>query len=481
MTNTDGATVISTTLTGVDPAVLQTPQIASGETNAIDVCTDIAANISTDSIAYVGDGSEVCADTGACLQFELQYKKESDGTIQTIGSRRQAALASCGNITDLAAATFSFSQIDLTWTAVCGATSYTVEYATNASFTGSTVLTPSPTSNSASVTGLNIATLYYFRVRPLTATETGSWSNTATATTYSLGTPVPTCTASSMTQIQCTWASITNATSYDLEYATNAAFTGATPVTGATSPYTRSGLSAGTTVYFRVKSVAPGYTSGWSATSSATTILPAPVCNTSTKNDNRQITVSWTASAGAVTYTLDYDSDSTFGSPATITGIATTSRAVGSLNNATTYYFRVKAINGSVMSAWGACPSAATSVDGPITTGWTSRAYGVRNAASISWMPGEYPGSGTWWTNGMYIYGTCQPGATVVTRLYSYYATAGNGSPNGASLLDWTYNNQERYVVGGNNSWYVWWQGWVACQAGSTRAGVTYLGNAGGY
>lgn len=474
---------LTTALPGADPDIFLTPQIANGNANAIDICTDITGGISTDSIAYVGDGSSTCATGNACLQYTLQYKDETTNTIKTLNSRRQASLSSSGDISNLTATAFSFGQINLAWGAIGGATSYNVQYSTNASFTGASSVSPSPTTNTAPVTGLAAGTLYYFRVQPANSSTTGNWSNTASATTYTLGTPVCIATTGSnpMSEVQCSWGTIANATSYDLEYASNASFTGASIVNGATSPHVVSGLSPGTTIYFRVKSIAPGYTSGWSATASATTALPAPVCNTSTLNTNRQITVSWSASSGAASYSLDYATNSGFSSPTTINGITATSQAVGSLNNGTTYYFRVKAVNGSVVSSWGSCPSRATGVDGPTSVGWSADAHAVRNAGSIAWMPGAYPGSGNYWTNGMNIYGTCAPGATVMTRLYSYYAYSNNTSQNGGTLMDWTAGNQDRYVVDGNNSWYVWWQGWVACQSGGTRAGDTYLGNAGGY
>lgn len=482
-------TLTTTTLPGLQLEVLRTPQAEDNQTNSIDQCTDLTLGMSTDSYAYVGDGSSLC-DTSSCLQYTLQYREEGTGTIKTITSRRTTNILTSGNITDAIATPFSFSQVNLSWSPISGASSYTIQAVAatstpnDATFNASPITPVTASSNSGSVTGLALDTQYYFRVRPVGASGAGNWSNTPTATTFSLDTPV--CTAAMgpipMSQLQCSWSNVANATSYTISYADNPSFTGATTVPNATSPYIVSGLSPGTTRYFRVQSIAAGYTSGWSATASAITQLPAPVCNTSTLNSNTQITVSWSASAGAVTYTLESATNSGFTGATSYAGIAGTSRAVTGLNNGTTYYFRVKSINGSVESTWGGCPSRATGVDGPTSVTWSGRGEAVRCYGCVAWMPGQDPGYGsTWWTVGMYISGTCQPGATVVTRLYSYYAYSNGSSPNNASLMDWTWGTQDRYMVSGNDSWYGWFQGWVACQVGGTRAGDTYLGNAGPY
>ncbi|TAL15071.1 prepilin-type N-terminal cleavage/methylation domain-containing protein [Patescibacteria group bacterium] len=489
----DIGTNVAATLGNIDPKVLLTPQAASDQTNSIDFCSDITTSTPTDSFAYVGDGSSTCStgtgSTSSCLQFKLEYKQESTGTIQSITSRRTANILTSGNIADLAATPYSFSQINLAWTAISGAASYNVQYSLNSNMSSPTPFTPAPTTNAAQVTGLSLGTTYYLQVQPVSsAGVAGNWSNTATTTTYTLGTPDGTAVAdpaAPSSQIKLTWAPITNATSYTVIYNSTGAVDGSgvlsspTTVNNATSPYYLTGLPAGTTRYFQIKANAAGYSSGYSSTDSAITQVPTPTCTASTLNSNRQITVSWNTVSVATSYTLQYSTNSGFSGASTVSGISTTSQAVTGLNNGTTYYFQVEALVGSTTSTYGACPSASTGVDGPTGYGWSSDGYGVRNTASGIWI--NYPGAGNYYSEGMTIYGSCAPGATVVTRLYQYYAFSNNTGATQASLMDWTWNNQDRFTPDGINGYKVWWQGWVACQSGSNRQGDVYLGNAGPY
>jgi hypothetical protein len=91
-----------------------------------------------------------------------------------------------GQVTGLVAMALSSASIGLTWTAVSNATGYQVER----SFTGTgnwTVLgTVSP--NNYTSTGLAPETLYFYRVRALSATQTGEYSAAASGTTMSAAT-----------------------------------------------------------------------------------------------------------------------------------------------------------------------------------------------------------------------------------------------------------------------------------------------------
>ena len=396
------------------------------------------------------------------------------------------------NVTGLATTVNSKTSITPDWDAFTSPTParYEVRYSVNADMSSATTpVNVTPPTVSRAYTGLTPNDTYYFQVRAVLTSPayTGPWTTAVSATTPDLTVAGLNVTANSATQITASWTATTSPSpsDYTLRYSTSSSMSSPTTITGITGTSRAiTGLTPGTTYYVQVRAVldsGPAYTGPYSASDNATTVVTAPVCSASTLNNNRQITPSWGAVSGASSYTLQYSTSSAFTGATEITGITGTSRAVGSLNNATTYYFRVKTVSGTASSAWDVCPARATGVDGPSSVTWSGRGEAVRASASVGWMPGQYPGGGNWWSVGMYISGTCAPGATVVVRLYAYYAYSNNTSANNAVLLDWTWNAQDLYMVSGNDSWYVWWQGWVACQAGSTRVGDTYLGNAGPY
>lgn len=73
------------------------------------------------------------------------------------------------------------TSMTISWTATTGATSYDCQVSTSSSF--ATVLsTQSPTSPSATFTGLTDGTLYYYRARATGSSETSAWSNVVSST-----------------------------------------------------------------------------------------------------------------------------------------------------------------------------------------------------------------------------------------------------------------------------------------------------------
>jgi prepilin-type N-terminal cleavage/methylation domain-containing protein len=79
-------TVSTTTLLGLDPAVLTSPSGIDGANSIMGSCADIDENSSSD-YAYVGDGSDPCVTGSTCSQYTLKYQEEATGNIISIKSR----------------------------------------------------------------------------------------------------------------------------------------------------------------------------------------------------------------------------------------------------------------------------------------------------------------------------------------------------------------------------------------------------------
>lgn len=165
----------------------------------------------------------------------------------------------------------SNTAITASWTAIGGATSYTVERATTSNFASPTTVTGIVTLSHQS-TSLSPGQMYYFRVRAMIGGTPGVWSPTSSASTTISAPGSVTATTDSTSAITVAWGSVTNAQSYTLEYSTASNFSGAIAINSiATTSRQVTGLTANQLYYFRVRAVGPGTNSAWSSTVSSTT------------------------------------------------------------------------------------------------------------------------------------------------------------------------------------------------------------------
>ncbi|MFZ3253118.1 MAG: fibronectin type III domain-containing protein [Syntrophales bacterium] len=157
-------------------------------------------------------------------------------------------------------------------------------------------------------------------------------------------------------QTTVTWGSVGNATSYNLYWSTSTGVTttNGTKVSGATTPYVNTGLSADTTYYYIVTAVnSAGESAASAETSATTTVAPpptptspaAPTGVTATGGTN-QVTIAWANVSGATSYNLYWSTTNGFtkASGTQITG-ATSPTVQNGLADGATYYYFVTAVN----------------------------------------------------------------------------------------------------------------------------------------
>jgi Tfp pilus assembly protein PilE len=188
--------------------------------------------------------------------------------------------------------------------------------------------------------------------------------------------------------VSLTWDGVSNAESYKVESATNVDFSDATLAASPSGASVSVGsLTPSTTHFFRVKAVNPQGESGWSGPASATTQsqpLVAPTVELEV-NSSSQITASWNAIVGADSYRVEVASNSTFTSGLqTFAGITGTSYEVTGLSQATTYWFKVYAINAHHESESNPASAATSSLSAP-----TMNVPVVNSVSQItlSWQP----------------------------------------------------------------------------------------------
>jgi fibronectin type 3 domain-containing protein len=247
------------------------------------------------------------------------------------------------------------AQVNLTWNASSGATAYYVKRSTTTGGPYTQIATPASTSYADnSVTN---GTKYYYVVSAYNSY--GQSANSAEVSATPTAPPPPgapaglQATAGNM-QVSLTWTASTGATSYHVKRST----TNGGPYTQVSAPaaanFADTGLTNGTTYYYVVSALNAAGESANSAQASATPVAPvtppaAPTGLQATAG-NAQVSLTWTASAGATSYHVKRSI--TNGGPYTqVSAPATTSDADTGLANGTTYYYVVSALNAAGESA----------------------------------------------------------------------------------------------------------------------------------
>jgi hypothetical protein len=141
-------------------------------------------------------------------------------------------------------------------------------------------------------------------------------------------------------------------------------------------PISQSGSIRVTKLDINASTIAPAVTNATPA---------APTGVSATFNLPGQVTVSWYPNASS--YTLQYDTTSSFSSPTTISNIISSSQAVTGLNKSPQYYFRVSSTNSAGTSGLSSTVSSSTTITNGLVVWWPFNG----NANDIS--GGGYNGS----------------------------------------------------------------------------------------
>jgi lysophospholipase L1-like esterase len=341
------------------------------------------------------------------VQFHSEYNYSKGRTYFLLGILLSAVftVASCGGggggdssptappAPTRVTATAGVGEATIGWDDVAGATSYNIYHSKTTGVTkaNGTKITGATSPNI--VPGLTNGTPYYFVVTAVNAGGEGVESSQVSATpTTVLSAPTGVTAMAGNGEATIGWSALAGATSYNIYYSTTPGVTKATGnrITGVTSPTTFTGLINNTTYYFVVTAVnAVGESPESSQVSASPNIAPTAPTGVSATPGHGEVTVGWSAAAGATSYNIYY---STTSGVTNVTGIKVSGvnspKIVTGLTNGTTYYFVVTAVNifgaeGPESSQVSATPTPAPPPLAP--TGVTATAGD--KSASISWFP----------------------------------------------------------------------------------------------
>ncbi len=356
-----------------------------------------------------------------------------------------------------AASNIAGTSLSANWAASTGATGYYLDVATDAGFTtfvtGFNNLDVSNVTT-YSVTGLTIATPYYYRVRAYNASGTSENSGSQNPTT---GPAVPALGASPANYAvgvtvlpSFAWS---GGATWEFQIDDNSDFSSPitlSPAYVATNAFynftytttSSSVLANGTTYYWRVRKTGPP-NSDWTTTSQFTTVNAAkPIINPVLSGVTTAF-ISWhpVPFSSGLYYDLLWSTSANMSGYTTVTRLDTTTYTLTNLAQGTTYYVQVRAKNtaGTVIIAYSTVTTGFTALGPPIPY----RSYPIDGATSYALKPTFF-----WYIKGN------EPFLDYEIRYRDFTAAQAYGAPQVTSTSNHTYKTIGVDLVAGHT--YYW-------------------------
>ncbi len=252
---------------------------------------------------------------------------------------------------------------------------YDLEYNTTGNFTGTPTIT-GITNLYYNLTGLVQGETYYWKVRSRHLSQTSDWSATESFNVFGSLTPaepVPSWPVGGNLVYTVSptlyWYlnEYAQGLTYEVEYNSTGSFTGTPTDSGLTDQYlTLTGLTAGETYYWKVRSYNGTSHSNWSAIDSfvvysnvtAATPIPSYPLNGETVY-TLEPTIYWylNGPSTGLSFEIEFNTTGTFTGTATYTNITNTYYSLDTLIAGETYYYKIRSYDGSSYSDWSSTQS----------------------------------------------------------------------------------------------------------------------------
>ena len=322
---------------------------------------------------YTRVGGDISAlrylDTGRSASTEYFYQLEACNSAGCSATRSPAGSATTLPVAPAqpsapSASAQSDSEIEVTWSAVSGATSYRLYRSTSSGGTYTRVGGDISALRHLD-SGRSADTEYFYQLEACNRGGCSSRSSEVSATTPPVAPTrpaTPSASAQSDTAIEVTWSAVSGATSYRL-YRSTSRSGGYAQIGGDISVLRyldSSGLSAGTTYYYQLEACNSAGCSSRSPEVSVTTPPVAPATPSASAQSDTVIEVTWSAVSGATSYRL-YRSTSSGGTYTRVGGNISALRYLDSGRSADTeYFYQLEACNSAGCSSRSPVVSATT-------------------------------------------------------------------------------------------------------------------------
>ncbi len=298
---------------------------------------------------------------------------------------------------------------EINWAGVSGGVGYIYRYDTSPLFNVSPTIGNAIGTNSRADINLPLyGQTYYWQVAVFDSVDTSGWSNPWSFTTiYQLATapvlvnPFDLATGVAQSNVTLNWNAVVGALGYEFAYALDSTFSQAVVAATSDTFDIINGLSSFTTYYWRVRAVDANGFSPWSSSFSFTTLNPFTAAPLLFAPEDLAVDVpqpvafSWYPLLPASAYQCEYALDSGFTSPVLL-AVSDTFAISGSLNPLTTYYWRVRGLDGNALSPWSEVWSFTTEnplTSAPILYAPLDSATAIATPVNFSWYSIELASS----------------------------------------------------------------------------------------